>query len=84
MAKPLLGIAARAFERAGYRLAPKELRSAMPDVEEEFYELHGLCSAYSAAGPERLYAAYQAAQHVARELGSPAMSSSAGSGAVAP
>ena len=66
MAKPLLGIAAKALDRAGYRLAPKELCSpAMPDVEEEFYELHELCSDYSAAA-QRLYAAYQAAQHVAQ------------------
>lgn len=61
----LARIAARGLARASHRLAPSDLRSVMPDAEGEFFELHPFCAPYSALGPERLYAAYQAARYVA-------------------
>jgi predicted O-methyltransferase YrrM len=51
------------LQRLAQRLAPAD---AMPDAGEEFRELHGLCAPYSALSPERLFAVYQAADHVAR------------------
>ena len=65
MAKPLLRVAAKALDRIGYRLMPKQLRVALPDAEERFVELHDLRAPYSITSPERLYATYQAAKYVA-------------------
>lgn len=65
MARSVVGIAARLLERGGYRISRMAAGPGLPDVEAEFVQLHDVSSGYSVAGPERLYAAYQAARYVA-------------------